>query len=121
MQDPSSPPSVNSWLEEELYQQYQRDRQSVDMSWAPVFESNGHTSPQSNGATITEPRTMMPSRTPAAAELPAVGIAENDQVIPLRGPALKIAENMEASLAIPVATSQRSMPVKVMEENRRLI
>jgi multifunctional 2-oxoglutarate metabolism enzyme len=121
MQDPSSPPSVNSWLEEELYQQYQRDRQSVDTSWAPVFESNGHSAAPTNGTTTVEPRTMMPSRAPAAPEPPAVGVAENDQVIPLRGPALKIAENMEASLTIPVATSQRSMPVKVMEENRRLI
>ena len=41
--------------------------------------------------------------------------------MPLRGPALRIAENMTASLTVPVATSQRSMPVKVMEENRRAI
>ena len=54
-------------------------------------------------------------------EVPSVQVAQNDQVTPLRGPALKIAENMEASLTIPVATSQRVMPVKVIDENRRLI
>ena len=53
--------------------------------------------------------------------MPAVAIAEGDQLIPLRGPALRIAENMAASLTIPVATSQRVMPVKVIDENRRLI
>ena len=40
--------------------------------------------------------------------------------MPLRGPALRIAENMTASLTIPVATSQRVMPVKVIDENRRV-
>ena len=54
-------------------------------------------------------------------EVPAVAIAEGDQLIPLRGPALRIAENMAASLTIPVATSQRVMPVKVIDENRRLM
>ena len=48
-----------------------------------------------------------------------MAIGEGDQLMPLRGPALRIAENMTASLTVPVATSQRSMPVKVMEENRR--
>ncbi len=40
---------------------------------------------------------------------------------PLRGAAARIAENMEASLAIPVATSQRTIPVKVVDENRTII
>jgi 2-oxoglutarate dehydrogenase E1 component len=41
--------------------------------------------------------------------------------IPIRGPALKIVENMQASLAVPTATSQRRIPVKLLDENRRLI
>src|SRR6185369_1227379 len=53
--------------------------------------------------------------------LPPMPMAEGDQLIPLRGPALRIAENMAASLSIPVATSQRAMPVKVIDENRRVI
>src|SRR5690242_1256974 len=100
-------PSVNSWLEDELYHQYQHDRQAVDAGWTQVFESNGHPAP-------TE--AVIETRKP---EHPAV--APGDQLVPLRGPALKIAENMTASLAIPVATSQRVMPVKVLEENRRAI
>src|SRR5438477_64751 len=50
-----------------------------------------------------------------------VAVGADDQLIPLRGPALRIAENMAASLTMPVATSQRAMPVKVIDENRRLI
>ena len=36
-------PSVNSWLEDELYQQYLYDRKTVDPTWNKVFETNGHT------------------------------------------------------------------------------
>ena len=56
-----------------------------------------------------------------APEAPAVPVAPGDQLVPLRGPALRIAENMTASLSMPVATSQRVMPVKVIDENRRII
>ncbi len=39
----------------------------------------------------------------------------------LRGIAAKIAENMEASLGVPTATSVRRIPAKLLEENRRII
>ncbi|HEY9504213.1 MAG TPA: multifunctional oxoglutarate decarboxylase/oxoglutarate dehydrogenase thiamine pyrophosphate-binding subunit/dihydrolipoyllysine-residue succinyltransferase subunit, partial [Pyrinomonadaceae bacterium] len=41
--------------------------------------------------------------------------------VPLRGPALKIVENMETSLSVPTATSERRIPVKLLDENRRII
>jgi 2-oxoglutarate decarboxylase len=43
----STPPEfgINSWLEDELYQQYLHDRKTVDDSWKQVFESNGGTPP----------------------------------------------------------------------------
>src|SRR5436305_14826967 len=56
--------------------------------------------------------------TPAAVPVP---LGPDDQALPLRGPALKIAENMAASLTVPTATSLRVLPVKVMDENRRAI
>src|SRR5665809_121143 len=40
---------------------------------------------------------------------------------PLRGIAAVIAENMEASLEVPTATSVRNIPAKLLEENRRTI
>ena len=99
-------PSVNSWLEDELYQQYRHDHQAVDPGWDQFFETNGNT------------HTPTVAVTPAA---PAPALAPGDELVPLRGPALRIAENMTASLAIPVATSQRVMPTKALEENRRVI
>jgi 2-oxoglutarate dehydrogenase E1 component len=119
-------PSINRGLEEELFYEYHHDRKSVDPSWSGVFDGNGHTG--NGGQAGRAPETPVPVRerevtvAPAPArEAPQVQLGQNDQLVPLRGPALKIAENMEASLSIPVATSQRVMPVKVIDENRRLI
>ena len=62
---------------------------------------------------------------PVAAQKPrAVAVAAilpGDIAQPIRGGALRIAENMEASLAVPTATSLRTMPVRTLEENRRII
>ena len=40
---------------------------------------------------------------------------------PIRGGNLRVIENMEESLKIPTATSYRTIPVKLLEENRRII
>src|ERR1035438_7566474 len=94
---------VNIWLEDELYQQYLRDRSTVDESWKHVFE---------------EPR---PLTNGTSAPAPAPALAPGEQLLPLRGAAGRIAENMAASVSIPLATSQRTIAVKVMDENRRII
>src|SRR5262249_53568467 len=52
---------------------------------------------------------------------PAASESEGPERIPLRGPALKIAENMQASLSVPTATSQRQIPLKLLDENRQVI
>src|SRR5215471_9952752 len=89
---------INSWLEDELYQQYLRDRSTVDESWKQVFSE-----PRPAGAT---PAATAPAKIPAS--VPPEPIS-GEQLQPLRGIAGKIAENMEASLAIPLATSQRTI------------
>ncbi|HXM79948.1 MAG TPA: multifunctional oxoglutarate decarboxylase/oxoglutarate dehydrogenase thiamine pyrophosphate-binding subunit/dihydrolipoyllysine-residue succinyltransferase subunit, partial [Thermoanaerobaculia bacterium] len=60
---------------------------------------------------------------PAAAPAPRAGpvAVESGERSPLRGAALRIAENMEKSLSVPTATSQRQIPIKLLDENRRLI
>ncbi len=65
-----------------------------------------------------------PARAKAVvSEPPAVagGPELRTETVPIRGVALKIVENMEASLAVPTATSQRRIPVKLVDENRRLV
>jgi 2-oxoglutarate dehydrogenase E1 component len=108
---------VNSWLEDELYQQYLHDRGAVDESWRDVFEHLSQpavrpaSAPSGNGA----PAAAAPPQAPPAS------VNEGDESIPLRGAAARIAENMAASASIPLATSQRTITVKVIDENRRII
>src|SRR5437660_969854 len=98
VQDPAS--GINSWLEEELFHQYQFDRGSVDRGWVDLFNQGAGPSP---------------------AKQDGKAVGASDQLIPLRGVAARIVENMTASLSIPTATSQRQVPVRIVEENRNLI
>jgi len=50
-----------------------------------------------------------------------VSILPGDVLEPIRGGAVRIVENMEASLQIPTATSVRTLPVRTLEENRRVL
>src|ERR1700744_2556998 len=106
---------INSWLEDELYQQYLHDRSAVDETWKHVFESNGN---GANGAKSAAVASAAPVARPVA---PSLEPAPGEQLQPLRGAAGRIAENMAASVSVPLATSQRTIAVKVMEENRRVI
>ena len=97
-------PGINSWLVDELRAHFRHDSQDVDESWRTVFASG----PESPATT-------------AAGAAPSGAHPSDAEIVPLRGAAARIVENMTASLAIPVATSQRVVPVKVVDENRRII
>jgi 2-oxoglutarate dehydrogenase E1 component len=111
---------INSWLEEELYQQYLHDRSTVDESWKQMFQEPRalHTN-GGNGVAPAPQKAAVAAAAPVPA--PPAQVSADDELQPLRGIAGKIAENMSASLSIPLATSQRSIAVKVMDENRRII
>jgi multifunctional 2-oxoglutarate metabolism enzyme len=168
MSQANDPPlGINSWLEDELYHQYQFDRSTVDEGWTALFTHSGENgavvapssggSSQSGAATAvaaaveeppevekpapveqkapvakasTSPESMptQPASTALERTVPAQpakqdvkSVGPSDQLVPLRGAAARIAENMTASLAIPVATSQRQIPVRVIEENRNVV
>src|SRR5262249_31994146 len=81
---------------------------------------------QENGARENDLATVALA-TPAAVSAPnlsapaAITLAPFEELVPLRGAPARIAENMAISATIPLATSQRIIPVKVIDENRRLI
>jgi 2-oxoglutarate dehydrogenase E1 component len=56
---------------------------------------------------------------PAAAQ--AGPAAEKGGVTPIKGPAARVVTNMEASLAVPTATSVRAVPAKLLIDNRTVI
>ncbi len=123
---------ANSGYVEELFKQYLQNPESVSESWRQYFANlreNG--APKQPGAQpqVFESKVEAPFAdekvSPEIKQPPqrllSIPLEEGDQVLPLRGPAAKIVENMESSLTVPTATSHRIIPVKVLEENRRII
>ena len=111
----------NAWLIEEMYRQFREQPETVGESWRDFFEDYrplGAPIPQ-NGA---EPPALKPDGR-SSAVLPEDGrqIQIPPGATPLRGGFARIVENMERSLGIPTATSVRAIPVKLLEENRRII
>jgi 2-oxoglutarate decarboxylase len=105
---------------EELYEQYRANPESVSASWREFFQ-NEVAELQGSRVAETPAETQQPSipATQPAKPTPVPPLAPG--ATPLRGAAAKIAANMEASLGVPTATSIRNIPVKVLEENRRII
>ena len=114
----------NDWLVDELYQQFLTDRNNVDPAWWDFFD--GFT-PQDPHSIIT-PSTPLPTTT-VPDSIPA-SPAPTDTVPPtvasirtkrLKGAAARVVTNMEESLSVPTATSVRSLPVKLLFDNRVVI
>src|SRR5215211_5674825 len=113
---------ANATYVEDLLRQFRHNPRSVGDEWGAYFasllgEGNGAATvsaaaPAAAQSQAPAPPAAAPQRTPE----PAAG-----ERLALRGAALKIVENMEASLSVPTATSQRELQIKVLDENRRWI
>ena len=110
---------ANATYVESLLERFRSNPELVDDSWRSYFNElisgdGAALSRQSgNGAAAApapEPKPIQPPAPQFEAE-----------ALPIRGAALKIVENMESSLHVPTATSERRIPVKLLDENRRLI
>lgn len=115
----------NTGYIEELYRQYLENPDSVSEGWKEFFQdyrpdqgfvagtttraADTTPSPKASAAPVKE-SVVVPERAPVWAE---------EQ--PIRGAGAAIVENMVASLGVPTATSVRTVPVKLMAENRSLI
>ena len=115
---------ANASYVEGLLARFQSDPNLVDESWRIFFGdmlagNNGSSSVASEVKSVqTQPATPVP----VAEKKQAVAVLTADtNAKPLTGVSKKIVENMELSLTVPIATSVRSIPVKVLFENRNLI
>jgi len=64
----------------------------------------------------------IPAQAPATGSIATIeGESDEDQVTILKGMSKALAANMDASLAVPVATSVRTIPAKLMIDNRIVI
>jgi 2-oxoglutarate dehydrogenase E1 component len=123
---------ANASYVEDLLRQYQINPRSVGDEWEQYFSElfNGHTtSPISNQSAVAATATAAaPAPAPIVQPAPIAPSApispitnEQAERQPIRGVALKIVENMDASLAVPTATSVRQIQIKLLDENRRFV
>ena len=133
---------ANATYVEGLLSRFRSNPDLVDESWRAYFAEllgDGYQAPATDGsengrsaaAPVAAVETPAPQSSTAAKPAPAkkpepqpaaTPASESGiEMQPLRGAALKIVENMEASISVPTATSQRRIPVKLLDENRRTI
>src|SRR5262249_9319985 len=125
---------VNADYVADLFQQFEKNPQSVDEEWREFFDellggaegeaTQAPVATQTTGTARTEETPIQHAAAVAGRE-PSLEVREEpsaqEERVQLKGPALRVAQNMEASLAVPTATSTRQVPIKLLEENRLLI
>ncbi|HEX8285323.1 MAG TPA: multifunctional oxoglutarate decarboxylase/oxoglutarate dehydrogenase thiamine pyrophosphate-binding subunit/dihydrolipoyllysine-residue succinyltransferase subunit [Pyrinomonadaceae bacterium] len=97
---------------------------AAEQSWPTQQRSEASADTQTTAGAQGKPAAAQAQTAPAqapAAPQPAPAAQARAEAQPIRGGALKIVENMETSLTVPTATSNRQVPVKVLEENRALV
>lgn len=100
----------------ELLDKYLLNKKDVSTFWQNYFDKltqNG----KSNNQQIKE----IENNNLKAAHNINYSISSEDQIITFSGSAAKLIENMNSSLSIPTAVSLRTLPVKLLEENRIII
>ncbi|MBD8219052.1 multifunctional oxoglutarate decarboxylase/oxoglutarate dehydrogenase thiamine pyrophosphate-binding subunit/dihydrolipoyllysine-residue succinyltransferase subunit [Microbacterium sp. CFBP 13617] len=137
---------ANEWLVDELYEQFKVDKHSVDKAWWPILEAyhpvvdgSAAAAPPSEPKPVTAPipvvgqapvaRTTakpakpqpIPAQAPASTPAAAAPSTEEDRVTVLKGMPKALASNMDDSLTVPTATSVRTVPAKLMIDNRIVI
>ncbi|HEU4570587.1 MAG TPA: multifunctional oxoglutarate decarboxylase/oxoglutarate dehydrogenase thiamine pyrophosphate-binding subunit/dihydrolipoyllysine-residue succinyltransferase subunit [Gemmatimonadales bacterium] len=105
--------TANAGFAQALYEDYLRDPASVSPEWRRLFESGQvgeRPAPSPNGASPAPngagPVAEGTPAAPAGAQL-------------LKGPALRLAQNMNDSLTVPTATTFRELAVTVLDARRR--
>ena len=93
----------------DLFDLYQSDRKSVSDYWQKYFDQL---------TSYNDPQAEKKSEIKLA---PNYSISPDDTLKIITGVGAKVIENMTWSLEIPIATSLRSISVKILEENRILI
>ncbi|HQZ96266.1 MAG TPA: multifunctional oxoglutarate decarboxylase/oxoglutarate dehydrogenase thiamine pyrophosphate-binding subunit/dihydrolipoyllysine-residue succinyltransferase subunit [Pyrinomonadaceae bacterium] len=111
----------NATYVEGLLERYKTDPKLVDESWQTYFsELLAGGTPSTNGHSAAPAQQSAAAVTPEKQTAP-VQLTADTETKAITGPSKKIVENMEQSLTVPTATSFRNIPVKVLEENRRII
>jgi len=117
---------VNADYVGDLFQQFEQNPLAVDEEWREFFSellrgSDGGSTTYAREPAGTAIEVAAPQQAHEESRAQPVEPDVEPDMVQLKGPALRIAQNMEASLAVPTATSTRQLPIKLLEENRLLI
>ncbi|MDF1797947.1 MAG: multifunctional oxoglutarate decarboxylase/oxoglutarate dehydrogenase thiamine pyrophosphate-binding subunit/dihydrolipoyllysine-residue succinyltransferase subunit [Planctomycetota bacterium] len=105
---------VNAGYVQALHETWLLDPSSVESSWARIFE-------RADPEGAAKAAAAQESATKAATQESEDAVDEDADYERLTGVSRLIVGNMTASLELPTATSVRIVPVKLLDENRRLI
>ena len=117
--------TANAGFAQAMYEEFLKNPDSVGEDWRALFESGvvGERPAAGNG----RPAASVPAGAPApapdrgdaapAATAPKTG----PEAVALKGPALRLALNMNESLSVPTATSFRELPVARLEAERKAL
>lgn len=106
---------ANTWFVEYLFKQYKDNPEEVPEQWKHFFGGT----PAKKEEQISAKQQVQSAVAADKIMLPQPG--KDDEVNVIAGSAQRILDNMNSSLSIPVATSQRIIAVKLLEENRTLL
>ncbi len=133
---------ANEWLVEEMYEQYKVNPDAVDKEWWPIlekFQTMQASTPSvpaaptatppaapTDAAIVAKTTRVEPKPQPIPAQAPvtsSIDIVEDgeDTVTFLKGMQKSLVTNMDASLSVPTATSVRTIPAKLLIDNRIVI
>ncbi|HEY5685262.1 MAG TPA: multifunctional oxoglutarate decarboxylase/oxoglutarate dehydrogenase thiamine pyrophosphate-binding subunit/dihydrolipoyllysine-residue succinyltransferase subunit [Acidimicrobiia bacterium] len=125
----------NDWLIEDMRERYLADPDSVSESWRAFFEESDQPGTSDQRSAVGDrqqpsgQRSAISDQPEVGGQRSAVGDRPEEQVaLPaeetttrLTGIMATIARRMEESLAVPTATSFRTMPSKLLEVNRLIL
>ena len=117
---------ANASYVEGLLSRYKADANSVDESWRTFFKDllSGASPFESGNGQVAQTAVETPKAevsAPPVKKQVSIALGSDIEVKPITGVGKKIVENMEQSLSVPTATTFRNLPVKILEENRRII
>ncbi|MCW8850365.1 MAG: 2-oxo acid dehydrogenase subunit E2, partial [Melioribacteraceae bacterium] len=105
---------MNAGYVADQFEKYNEDKNSVDDYWKVFFSSlNSDNSLQQKSIDVVTQKSDKKNIEPI--------LSEGENIEQILGVGARIIENMESSLEIPTATSLRTISVKLLEENRRII
>jgi 2-oxoglutarate decarboxylase len=93
---------------------------------APAAETPASAQPVARTTSVQAKPQPIPAEAPATSSITTITadgqpVEAQDQVAPLKGMAKSLAANMDVSLTVPTATSVRTIPAKLMIDNRIVI